>query len=171
MINTSVTRPAVLADILRVPSPETIALEYQGRAWSYGHLANASERIAAALAARGIRSGDRVAIWLPNSGDWFVAAFGCYRLGAAYVSINLRLTGREVGELLVRTRAAVLFCIDGAENEIDLRQMKALRLIVNTGDGELSAGENGVQSAGLDWLDGKKKVRYDGTDGRLRRAT
>jgi fatty-acyl-CoA synthase len=149
---------SVLADILRNSPPEAIALEYRGELRTYGELVYASERLATSLAARGIRSGDRVAIWLPNIFEWFVAAFGCYRLGATHLSLNLRLTGREVGEFISRTRAAVLVCMDGADCAIDRGQMKSLRLIVCPGDKALSSEGGGLHRVGLGWLGRQKEA-------------
>ncbi|GMA75714.1 hypothetical protein GCM10025880_21310 [Methylorubrum aminovorans] len=49
---------------------------------SYGRLRSDSLRLAAALAARGIGPGDRVAVLLPQSAAVVVTHFATYRLGA-----------------------------------------------------------------------------------------
>jgi fatty-acyl-CoA synthase len=153
MVSRTSASTIILANLLTVPPASRIALEYQGKSWTYGELAATAERFASALAARGIRSGDRVVTWLPNGLEWFVAAFGCYRLGAAQVSLNLKLTGHEVGEMIARTGAAALVCVSRADKAIDGAHLKSLRLVVHPGDEELTRSEGGYQRVGLSSLD------------------
>ncbi|MGR2739071.1 AMP-binding protein [Billgrantia sp. Q4P2] len=54
---------------------------------SYAELELGAQRVAAALASRGIRHGDRIALMLPTSRDYFVAFFGVLRAGAVPVPI------------------------------------------------------------------------------------
>jgi HIP---CoA ligase len=58
--------------------------------------------------AEGVRSGDRVAIWAPNTHHWVIAALGVHYAGATLVPINTRFTGHEALDLLQRTRAVAL---------------------------------------------------------------
>ncbi|MEQ4596467.1 MAG: AMP-binding protein, partial [Methylobacteriaceae bacterium] len=68
---------------------------------SYGRLRSDSLRLAAALAARGVGPGDRVAVLLPQSVAVVVTHFAAYRLGA----IALPLAGL-FGEAALRHRLA-----------------------------------------------------------------
>ncbi|WP_374527091.1 FadD3 family acyl-CoA ligase [Novosphingobium sp.] len=68
---------------------------------------------ASALLARGVQSGDRIAIWAPNSREWVVAAIAAQTCGAAIVPLNTRLKGREAGDILRRTHARLLFTVTG----------------------------------------------------------
>ena len=56
-----------------------------------------------AFHALGIGSGDRVAIWSPNSADWIVAAYGVLAAGGVIVPVSTRLgdefPGRRASEL------------------------------------------------------------------------
>ncbi len=45
--------------------------------------------------AAGLRPGDRVAIWAPNTAHWVLAALGASYAGAALVPVNTRFTGPE----------------------------------------------------------------------------
>ncbi|WP_331767528.1 amino acid adenylation domain-containing protein [Embleya sp. NBC_00896] len=60
-----------------------------GGTLSYGELAERALRVAAALRARGIASGDTVAITLPKGPEQIVAALGVLAAGAAYVPIGV----------------------------------------------------------------------------------
>ena len=57
----------------------------------------------------GVQHGDRVAVWLPNTANWLVAALGAQCAGASLVPLSTRYTGHEALDLLHRTAARVLF--------------------------------------------------------------
>ena len=58
--------------------PRRIALVDGERRASYGELWDAARRFAAALAARGVGAGDRVAVLLPNSLEAVAACYGTW---------------------------------------------------------------------------------------------
>ncbi|MEU8133924.1 AMP-binding protein [Streptodolium elevatio] len=64
---------------------------------------------ARAAIAHGVRPGDRVAIWAPNSARWLVAALGTISAGATVVTVNTRYRGEEAADLLRRSAAVALF--------------------------------------------------------------
>src|SRR5687767_14059617 len=55
---------------------------------TYGELGDATDRLAAALAAMGVKKGDRVAILLPNCSQFVIAFFGILKAGATVVALN-----------------------------------------------------------------------------------
>ncbi|BAH52787.1 3-[(3aS,4S,7aS)-7a-methyl-1,5-dioxo-octahydro-1H-inden-4-yl]propanoyl:CoA ligase [Rhodococcus opacus] len=63
---------------------------------------------AAALCSQGVRPGDHVAVWSPNTYHWVVAALGIHYAGATLVPINTRYTAPEALDLLERTKATAL---------------------------------------------------------------
>lgn len=65
--------------------PETVAIEYRRHRLSYRKLLDHTDRFATALAARGVRPGDRVAVALPNCPHLVITLFAAWRLGAAVV--------------------------------------------------------------------------------------
>ena len=73
-------------------------------------LAHQATRGAMAL---GIRPGDRVAIWAPNSWEWIVAALGALGAGGWLVPVNTRFKGEEAAYVLDRADAAALFTVRG----------------------------------------------------------
>ncbi len=79
--------------------------------------------------ARGVRPGDRVAVWAPNTPEWVIAALAAHHAGATLVPINSRFTGPEAHDILERTRAAVLVVVGpflGADRLAQLRAAGAL---------------------------------------------
>ena len=86
------------------------ALLERGEVWSFNYLWVECRKVAAAMLARGIGEGDRVAIWAPNCREWVTAAVGAMTVGAVIVPLNTRLKGREAGDILRRTSARLLIC-------------------------------------------------------------
>jgi acyl-CoA synthetase (AMP-forming)/AMP-acid ligase II len=68
---------------------------------------------ARAAMAAGIRKGDRAAIWAPNSWEWIVAALGVQAAGGVAVPMTTRYKGDEAAFVLMRTRARLLFTVQG----------------------------------------------------------
>ena len=66
-----------------------------------------------ALMALGVRAGDRVAVWAPNSLEWILAALAITSAGGVLVPINTRFKGAEAADLLKRSRAVALFTVRG----------------------------------------------------------
>ena len=76
--------------------PDAPALQFFGRTTTYARLSADIARAAGALAARGVRAGDRVAIVLPNCPQHIVAFYAVLRLGAVVVEHNPLYTAREL---------------------------------------------------------------------------
>jgi long-chain acyl-CoA synthetase len=61
---------------------------YRREAWTYAQLTGKSILCAHALEQRGIRTGDRVLLWAPNSAEWMAAFWGCLLRGAVAVPMD-----------------------------------------------------------------------------------
>ena len=92
--------------------PDAPAVLENGEVWSFAELWQRSRAATSAMLARGVGAGDRVAIWAPNSREWIVAAIAVMTCGAAVVTLNTRLKGREAGDILRRTNAKLLFTVE-----------------------------------------------------------
>jgi acyl-CoA synthetase (AMP-forming)/AMP-acid ligase II len=93
--------------------PDEVALIEGGVTRTFAQLWQECRAAASALRERGVRSGDRIAIWAPNCREWVVAAVAAQTCGAAIVPLNTRLKGREAGDILRRTRTRMLFTVKG----------------------------------------------------------
>jgi HIP---CoA ligase len=69
------------------------------------------ERAARAFAASGVRPGDRVALWAPNSLTWIVAALGVYAAGGVLVPVNTRFKGAEAAHVLRTAQVRLLLTV------------------------------------------------------------
>src|SRR5689334_15721554 len=61
---------------------------YRRETWTFGKLASVAVVCAAELKERGIRKGDRVLLWGPNSAEWAAAFWGCLLRGAVAVRMD-----------------------------------------------------------------------------------
>src|SRR5215210_3941815 len=101
--------PTTIPDLFRANPPRNpFLIPPSGEALSFGEIADRADRFAGGLEARGVGSGDIVAIWLPNVPEWVVACLGAMRLGAGVLPLNTRFRAQEVGNLVRRTRAKAL---------------------------------------------------------------
>jgi acyl-CoA synthetase (AMP-forming)/AMP-acid ligase II len=85
-----------------------LALDDEGRRFSFVELAAAGEGAARAFLAAGLRPGERAAIWAPNLWEWVVAALGLQSAGGVLVPLNTRYKAAEAGYILRKSRARVL---------------------------------------------------------------
>lgn len=89
----------VLGDIPRLGAKRhsrRLALVCGERTMTYGELDEAANRLASALQALGVQSGDRVALLDENGLDYPAAVFAVLKLGAALVPLNFRYRPDEV---------------------------------------------------------------------------
>jgi len=70
---------------MSAPTDERTALVFEDTAYSYAQLDGLAGGLAAELARRGVRAGDRVALMSSNRPEWVVAVKAIWRLGAAVV--------------------------------------------------------------------------------------
>ncbi|MGQ0464484.1 MAG: fatty acyl-CoA synthetase [Sporichthyaceae bacterium] len=89
-------------------NPNKVALVFEDRTWTYRELDAAVSRAAAALLARGLRKGDRVAAYGQNSDAYAIAFLGVARAGLVHVPINYALTGDELQYLISQSGASLV---------------------------------------------------------------
>ena len=76
--------------------PDARALLFKGAAMSFSELERESTAFAAALAALGVKRGDRVGLLLPNCPQFFIAELGAWKLGAIVAPLNPIYTEHEL---------------------------------------------------------------------------
>ncbi len=85
------------------------ALRFGPRAWGFGDLDRAADRVARALLAAGLSRGDRVVAYGRNSDGYLLLWLGCARAGLVHVPANYALTPTELGYILSQSGARALF--------------------------------------------------------------
>ncbi len=80
---------------------------------TFGEIAARGERVAAALAARGVRAGDRLAVQLANGLAFLDLFLACLKLGAILVPINVLYREREVGHIVADAEPVAVVTTSG----------------------------------------------------------
>ncbi|WP_296695645.1 AMP-binding protein [Thiocapsa sp. UBA6158] len=76
--------------------------------WSYAALDRASDGVAGALAAAGIREGDRLGLLCGNGAEFVIAYLGALKAGGTLVPLNLLLNPKEMAYILADSGAVGL---------------------------------------------------------------
>ena len=72
----------------RWPDVEAMVSVHQDIRWTWAEFARRADAFAAGLLALGLKPGDRVGVWGPNSAEWTLAQFATARAGLIQVNIN-----------------------------------------------------------------------------------
>src|SRR5467141_1427075 len=86
---------------------------YRRESWTYDKLSEIAFRLAHDLKQRGIRTGDRVLLWGPNSAEWMAAFWGCLLRGAVAVPIDDGATPEFAARVARETSAKFIFASPG----------------------------------------------------------
>jgi acetoacetyl-CoA synthetase len=81
--------------------------------WTWGELREQTGRIAAGLAALGVRPGDRVAAYMPNIPETIAASLATASLGAVWSSAAPEFGARSVIDRFAQIEPKVLLAVDG----------------------------------------------------------
>lgn len=79
---------------------DKVALEFQGREFTFAEIETRSNRLAHALVARGLETGDRLCVYLVNSVEMIDLYLACVKLGVIFVPINILYREREMAHIL-----------------------------------------------------------------------
>jgi acyl-CoA synthetase (AMP-forming)/AMP-acid ligase II len=128
------TTPAVLDQIAR-ELPDHEALVTADKTLTFAEMRAEVRQAAAAMIALGVSTGDRVAIWSPNTWHWVVACLATHYAGGVVVPLNTRYTASEATDILARTEAPLLigmgeFLGNDRLADLDRATLPALRHIV-----------------------------------------
>src|SRR5436190_1329796 len=79
---------------------------------TYAEVTSRVEAVAEQFAARGVGSGDVVAVMLPNRVELLIVLLAAWRIGAAATPINPVFTANEAGYQIRDSQAALLVATD-----------------------------------------------------------
>ena len=92
--------------------PQQVYTIFNDATRTYAQVKETADRVAGFLASRGIRKGDRVAIFLPNLPHYPAIFFGILKAGAICVTCNPIYTAGELNYQLKDAGAKIVFCMD-----------------------------------------------------------
>ncbi len=112
----SITHRQTLGDLLRRTAaryPNKPGIVCGDTTWTYATFDAICNRLANGLAARGVKTGDRIAILSRNSHAFAAVRFAVAKLGAILVPVNFMMKAAEVAYVLRHAEASWLFVDTG----------------------------------------------------------
>lgn len=103
---------------------------YFGTAVTCGTVERDSDALAVALAARGVRRGDRVALFLQNVPQFVITMLAAWKLGAVAVPVNPMLRERELRYVLADSGAKALVSLQDLWNSVGARAVEGTAVTV-----------------------------------------
>jgi amino acid adenylation domain-containing protein len=142
--------PRLLHDALLVSAhdhPDKIAVVAADERVTYGELHDRAARLARGLQDRGVRRGDRVAVYLENGIDAVVAIYGALLAGAVFVVVNPQTKADKLAYVLADCEAVAIVTGTRLARVVDevRDRVPSLHTLVETGDD----GEGAVGSVSL----------------------
>ena len=123
-------------------NPDSLAVVYLGRKYTYKELKSHVDRLAAALAGLGVKKSDVVAVQLPNIPQFIIGVYGGLKAGAIITLMSPLLSLPDLKDQLQRSGARVLITQDSKLD--DVRSIKGetkLEHVVITSMKDYSAEE------------------------------
>jgi acyl-CoA synthetase (AMP-forming)/AMP-acid ligase II len=90
------------------PGKAFLFSEADGRRYTYEEFEGAVNRAAQMLSAEGIKKGDVVSLLMPNSAEYIIAYFACWKLGALAGPVNSLLKAQEMAYVIGNSEAVAL---------------------------------------------------------------
>lgn len=88
--------------------PNKSAVVVEGHPYSYGDLLDSAQRLATALQARGLKRGDRVAIYMDNTWPCIISIFAVAMAGGVFLVINPQTKADKLAYILNDSEAGIL---------------------------------------------------------------
>jgi malonyl-CoA/methylmalonyl-CoA synthetase len=104
-------------------TPERPLLDFEQQHFTYGQLARRVTAFASALQHRGLRPGERVALFLDNSPDFITAYLGTQYAGGVVVLVNTQYRQVELGHILADSGARL--CVTSTAGAAELAPLRA----------------------------------------------
>ena len=150
-----VQQPANIAELLEqrvlaAPDKPFLFSESDGRRFSYREFANSVDATARLLSAQGITKGDVVSLLMPNSVEYIVAYFSCWKLGALAGPVNSLLKDHETAFVMNNSEAKAIFVHSefGERIERIRKDLPCLRAVITFDDEAEATSKYAGQPAG-----------------------
>lgn len=110
-----------------------------GREFSWGEFEKNINKTGNILLNLGVKKGDRVAVYLPNSPEFLFAFWAIARIGAVIASCNIQYKGDELSHILINSKAKILIgdSTQVAQNlmgNINSKTSPSLEKVITVGD-------------------------------------
>jgi long-chain acyl-CoA synthetase len=113
--------------------PNSACTIFKGATITYKEMDELTDRLAAGLAELGIRKGDRVGIFMPNTPQFVIAYFAILKLGGVVIATNPLYTAREIEHQVNDAGIEIMLVMSNFYNTIKAAQPKTrLKTLVVT---------------------------------------
>ncbi len=175
-----------LLDDAAIRYGDRIALQQDGKSWTFSQWHQEADKVAKGLIALGVKPGNRVAVWMTNRPEWLFLMFAVAKIGACIVPLNTRYRTDDVAYTLAQSRSAILVSVEksgpidyrailadampdigkGNDGALQLETFPELRRIIFLGEKTLPNTSNweALLSAGSAVSDAELKERADAVD-------
>src|SRR4030095_1428105 len=125
------------------PAKDFLFSEADGRRFTYNEFDVLVNRVATLLSELGIKKGDVVSLLLPNSIEYVIGYFACWKIGAVAGPVNSLLKPHEMVFILANSDAKALLVNSAFEPSIDeiRSELPSLQAVVTFDDVEATANE------------------------------
>ncbi len=89
-----------LFDLSFVNRRDSVALEFEGRTFTFGEIDARSNRLAQCFRQRGLAPGDRLCVYLANCVEMIDVYLACVKLGVIFVPVAILYRDREMAHIL-----------------------------------------------------------------------
>src|SRR5256885_15028712 len=96
------------ARVANTPDKTFLFSEADGRTFTYAKFAAAVDRAASLLASSGIAKGDVVSLLMPNSAEYIIAYFACWKIGALAGPVNSLLKEHQIEFVMNNSQAKAI---------------------------------------------------------------
>src|SRR5215813_12222727 len=156
--------------VWRLPDTVFLFSESDGRQFTYAEFDRAVNRAANLLASHGVAKGDVVSLLLPNSAEYIIAYFACWKLGALAGPVNSLLKSQEMAYVISNSDAKALLVhseFQSAINSIKDQLPELRSVVVFENEGDATSGfDESLPDTTLDREDEAIIIYTSGTTGK-----
>ncbi|NIB40878.1 AMP-binding protein [Pseudomaricurvus alkylphenolicus] len=116
------------------PDSEALVVSHQNIRWTYREFQQQIDRLATGLLKLGIKPGDRVGIWGPNSFEWCLTQFATAKIGAIMVCINPAYRIYELEYALNKVECKAIIAAESFKTSMYLDMLQELAPELNEAD-------------------------------------
>ncbi|GGN79299.1 hypothetical protein GCM10011579_063570 [Streptomyces albiflavescens] len=99
--------------------PDAVAAVHAGRQWTYGELNARANRLARALAARGLGREGVIAVVTERNLDWLAAVLAVFKAGGVYLPIEPHFPAERIAAALSRAECTLVLTEPGSTTTLD----------------------------------------------------
>jgi len=105
--------------VANAPAKTFVFSEANGRQFTYAEFQSAVDRAALMLISHGISKGDVVSLLMPNSAEYLIAYFACWKLGAVAGPVNSLLKEHEIEFVMNNSEAKAILVNSEFRDQIE----------------------------------------------------